>query len=128
MTETKKRRPIEIYEDYWSLTVGHTDYFDKDATSFKILKYLSDRIDKNSNAIYRGDGQFYTLQDEILRISPKSPSSSKDDQIASTRKEINQFVKIGFIEPHHSGKSSLTDDFPLQKLREKNKEFFLKFY
>ena len=124
MTETKKRRPIEIYEDYWSLTVGHTDYFDKYATSFKILKYLSDRIDKNSNAIYKGDGQFYTLQDEILKISPKSPSSSKVDQIASTRKEINQFVKIGFIEPHHSGKSSLTDDFLSAKTEKKKQRIF----
>ena len=40
MSNTKKRNAKEIYEDYWALTVGHTDYFDKDAVSFKILKFL----------------------------------------------------------------------------------------
>ena len=66
MTETKKRRPIEIYEDYWSLTVGHTDYFDKDATSFKILKYFFEKSLSRKNIgtgdRFRSGGTWFELQ------------------------------------------------------------------
>jgi putative restriction endonuclease len=124
MSNTKKRNAKEIYEDYWALTVGHTDYFDKDAVSFKILKFLSDRIDKGARSIQRGDGQFYKLQDQILEISPKSQLSDKKSQIVSIRKEINQFIKIGFIEPHHSGKNSLTNNFLSAGNERKKKRIF----
>ena len=121
--KTKKRRPEEIYEDYWSLTVGHTDYFDRKEASYKVLKHLSKRIDDGCKPIFARDGQFEKLQDEILEISPKG-AKLKENQTPSTRKEINQFVKTGLIEPHLSKKNPLTDDFLSAGNERKQKRIF----
>ena len=69
MTETKKRRSIEIYEDYWSLTVGHTNYFTKDTPSFKVLKLLNDFVDNNDKPLKKGDPRYHELQKKVLLVS-----------------------------------------------------------
>ena len=110
MTETKKRRSIEIYEDYWSLTVGHTDYFTKDTPSFKVLKLLNDFVDNNDKPLKRGDPRYHELQKKVLLVSPKN-AGTQDSKEQSIRKEINQFIKIGFLEPGLVDKHFLTQKF-----------------
>tara|TARA_B100000676_G_C18061317_1_gene837965 strand:- start:18 stop:1133 length:1116 start_codon:yes stop_codon:yes gene_type:complete len=110
MTETKKRRSIEIYEDYWSLTVGHTDYFTKDTPSFKVLELLNEFVNNNNNFLKRGDPRYNDLQKKVLMISPKNAGTQASKE-QSIRKEINQFVKIGFLEPGLVEKHFLTQKF-----------------
>ena len=90
MTETKKRRSIEIYEDYWSLTVGHTDYFTKDTPSFKVLKLLNDFVDNNDKPLKRGDPRYHELQKKVLLVSPKNAGTQASKE-QSIRKELLQF-------------------------------------
>ena len=110
MTETKKRRSAEIYEDYWSLTVGHTDYFTRDTPSFKVLRLLNEFVEHNHNPLKRGDPRYNELQKQVLLVSPKNAGSQASKE-QSIRKEINQFIKIGFLEPGLVEKHYLTDKF-----------------
>lgn len=118
---TKKRRASELYEDYWMLTVGHTDYFSKGTVSYQILEHLVSFVENNNNVLIKGDPRYEILQNEILELSPKKAELLKN-KLPSIRKEINQFVKIGFIEPglknqHHLTKEFLTAQTQLRKQR-----------
>jgi len=110
MIDTKKRRSIEIYEDYWSLTVGHTDYFTRDTTSFKVLKLLNKFVNDNDKALKRGDSRYNELQKKVLLVSPKNAGTQASKE-QSIRKEINQFIKIGFLEPGLVDSHFLTQKF-----------------
>ena len=110
MIDTKKRRSIEIYEDYWSLTVGHTDYFTRDTTSFKVLSLLNKFVNDNDKALKRGDSRYNELQKKILLVSPKNAGTQASEE-QSIRKEINQFIKIGFLEPGLVDSHFLTQKF-----------------
>jgi len=129
MTKTKKRRKKENYEDYWKLTVGNTKFFDKNDTSEKILKLLSERVDNNELSLLGSntDRRFYNLQDKVIKISPKD-AKRYEDKIVSTRKEINQFIKIGFIEPGVTVKHPLVDDFLRAKTEFKKRKIFSKIF
>ena len=129
MTKTKKRQKNEIYEDYWKLTVGNTKFFNKNDTSEKILKLLSERVDNNEVSLLGSnrDRRFYKLQDKVVKISPKSAKEYKN-KIVSTRKEINQFIKIGFIEPGITAKHPLVDHFLKAITEFKKRKIFSKIF
>ena len=120
---TKKRQKKEIYEDYWKLTVGNTDFFSKEAVSYKILKFLNDFVDTNTNIIKRGDCRYLELQKNVLKISPKQ-AKKEEDKLVSTRKEINQFIKIGFFKPGLTKKHPFTENFLNSPTQKKKQRFF----
>ena len=102
MGNTKKRRDIEIYENYWKFTAAHLDIT---GTKFNnCLNVIVTFIDKNKseleeNAKYANDfseSELYkTLQHKIVVTS----GFKGKDASLSARKVINQFVKIGFVYP-----------------------------
>ncbi len=86
------------YEEYWKLTLEYTDF--NDSKFLKTLQIVVDKIDAlniNSNYSYTTK-DYQDLQNEVLLQVPKT-ASNINDQLASTRKAINQCVKLGFIEP-----------------------------
>lgn len=88
MTEQK-------YEDYWKLTLGFTDIYG--ANFHNYLKIIINFIDENNITEQSYKSALYEqLQKIFQEINP-----SKND--ASIRKEINQFVKLGFIKHKLAG-------------------------
>jgi len=86
-------KSIQNYEEYWKLTLEYTD-FNSDA----FITTLSIILDKIDNTGYIKSSSFYNdLQIEVLSKVPKT-SSNIENQLASTRKAINQFIKMGFVE------------------------------
>ncbi len=83
----------QTYEDYWVLTLEYTDF--NNEKFLKTLKICVNFIDKNANIPYSAE-KYKVLQEEVLAEVPKSSSDIKN-QLASTRKAINQLVKLGFI-------------------------------
>lgn len=91
---------IQQYDKYWKLTVEyddiHGEYFDK---ILRIIVEFIDREDlinrKCTPALNR------KLQEEVNEINPKA-------NMASVRKSINQYIKLGFINPGYNGYNSLT--------------------
>ena len=121
MANTKKRRDVEIYENYWKFTAAHLDIT---GTKFNnCLNVIVFFIDKNIDALEENaklglnfsDCDLYKqLQSKIVDISGFQGS----DATLSARKVINQFVKIGFINPLLLGYHPLVKSF----IRETNKE------
>ena len=76
----------QMYENYWSLTLEYTDFngegFNK--TLELIVKYIDKYNGQMSSEIYKD------LQEKLNKITPKN-------DMASIRKAINQFLKLGFI-------------------------------
>lgn len=121
MANTKKRRDIEIYEDYWKFTAAHLDIT---GTKFgNCLNVIVMFIDKHRSALEENamqgedfsDSDLYRqLQEQIVNIS----GFEGNDATLSARKVVNQFVKIGFVYPFLTGYHPLVKDF----LRETNKQ------
>ena len=86
MSNTKKARENQIYENYWSLTLEYTDFSDEkfNKTLELIVKYIDKYNGNISSEIYKD------LQEKLNKITPKN-------DMASIRKAINQFLKLGFI-------------------------------
>ena len=111
MTKTKKRQKNEQYEDYWRITLGNTNYFETNSQAMKVLKLLSDYVDKKEpTLIGNNKGRYRNLQDEVLKVSPK-PAKSLESQRESARKEINQFTKLGFFKNGLTEKTLFVDEF-----------------
>lgn len=114
MAGTKKRRNVEIYENYWKFTAAHLDIT---GTKFNnCLNVIVMFIDKNLLALKENaeqglnfsDSDLYkNLQDQIVEIS----GFKGTDATLSARKAINQFVKIGFVYPLLIGYHSLVKSF-----------------
>jgi hypothetical protein len=83
--------PQQIYEDYWSLTLAYTNY--NGEKFLKTLEICIEFIDE-FKPIHYSEAVYKVLNDRILASIPKYGS----DPDASTRKAINQLVKLGFIE------------------------------
>lgn len=75
------------YEDYWKITLEYSDI--NGERFIGTLKIIVEFINKHKNKEYSKE-LFNRLQEEINKKYPK-----KD--MASVRKSINQFVKLGFI-------------------------------
>lgn len=115
---TKKSKQNQQYDEYWKLTVEYTDIFG--AQFNNTLKVIVNFIDKNIDKITTIDIDKYTnkdktekekfqeiyksLQNIVFAIYPKA-------DLGSTRKSINQFIKLGFINPYLKGYHKLTKRF-----------------
>lgn len=111
MYKSKKSIKEQKYEEYWKLTVEYSDIH-----SIRFRNTLSVIVDYIDNCKELSSGykkQFYKeIQDIIFEVFPKSDK-------ASTRKSINQMVKLGFIKPFLSGYHKKTKAF--LKASSKNK-------
>lgn len=131
MKDTKKRRQIEIYKNYWNFTAAHLDIT---GTKFNnCLKVIILFIKKNQSALQensiRGqsfaDSDLYKkIQTEIVDISGFKGKHAT----LSARKVINQFVKIGFIYPMLLGYHPSVKKFLLETNREKKQLIFSKIF
>lgn len=86
-----KKRVIknQKYENYWSLTLEYSDFYGKPFND--VLSIIVAFIDKmNAKNTEIKSKEYNELQELIEKQYPKKDS-------ASTRKSINQFLKLGFI-------------------------------
>lgn len=113
------------YEDYWKLTLEYTDFNDKKFLT--TLQIIVDKIDYlNRNNDYEYSSKDYTdLQNEILLAVPKN-ASKKEYKLASTRKAINQCVKLGFINSNLMSYNINTKVYLEAKTNRKRKTIFSK--
>lgn len=82
-----KEAKSQTYEDYWKITLEYTDI---DGDKFRgTLKIIVDFINKNKNNPFSTD-IYEKLQSEVAKVYSKV-------DMASVRKSINQFVKLGFV-------------------------------
>ncbi len=120
----KKIMSQQNYEEYWKLTLEYTDF--NDSSFITTLKTVVDKIDNlNQSGIYVYNSKDYKdLQDEILNKIPKT--SSVENQLASTRKAINQCVKLGFVNSKLQSYHNLTKEYLEAKTDRKRKTLFSK--
>lgn len=137
MGNTKTRPKTEIYDKYWTMSVGLTDIYSKKFTD--CLKIVVDYIDTNNKAIkewnkkkgmvsskqYFCDSNLY--DDLVERIISYMNYTSKSAD-TSARKVINQYVKIGFIYPFLSGYNKLVLQFIQAITRQEKKVLFSKMF
>lgn len=100
-----KKRAItdQRYEKYWKLTLEYTDYTDKPFND--VLSIIVDYIDKYVDFDEGITSKIYqNMQKTIGKLYPK-------EDPASTRKSINQFFKLGFINNYGKGYHYLTKRF-----------------
>lgn len=131
MNNTKKRRDVEVYENYWKFTAAHLDIT---GTKFNnCLNIIVRFIDKNRVALGENaktcknfsDSEYYKiLQQQIVDIS----GFKGNDATLSARKVINQFVKIGFVYPLLIGYHPLVKSFILETSKEKKEIIFSKIF
>lgn len=131
MANLKKRRNVEIYENYWKFTAAHLDIT---GTKFNnCLNVVVMFIDKNLSALKENaeqgmdfaDSDLYTnLQQQIVDIS----GFVGNDAMLSARKVINQFVKIGFIYPLLIGYHPLVKSFIAETNEAKKTIIFSKIF
>ncbi len=98
----KKIIQNQRYEKYWQLTLEYSDFYGQPFND--VLRIIVDYIDKKvDKSIGITSDNYEELQTLIMKVYPKSD--------ISTRKSINQFFKLGFI--NNLGKSYhyLTKDF-----------------
>ena len=82
---SKKSIKNQKYEKYWSLTLEYTNFSDD---KFNLtLKTIVDFIDENPKIT---SVEYNRLQEILNELTPK-------EDMASIRKAINQFLKLGFI-------------------------------
>ena len=115
---TKKAKQNHQYDEYWKLTVEYSKIFG--APFNNTLKIIVKFIDDNIGDINAIDIKKYKLKDKkekqklsILYKELQSIISNvyKKADMGSTRKSINQFVKLGFINPYLRGYHNLTKKF-----------------
>lgn len=98
------------YEEYWKLTLEYTDFNDsKFLTTLKLLVNKVDELNVCGNYVYNSK-DYQELQRTILNTVPKS-SVDMNNQLGSTRKAINQCVKLGFVNPEFKSYHPNTKDY-----------------
>ena len=97
--KTKKKVEDQVYEDYWDLNMAWTDF-----NGEKFLTALKISIDfiKNLHEEY-SDKDYPNLQQKI--------SVALDLDLISTRKGINELVKLGFINSFLKGYHPLSEEY-----------------
>lgn len=122
---------MEVYENYWKFTAAHLDIT---GTKFNnCLNVIVRFIDKNRDELkenaqnsssFAASALYKTLQKQIVDIS----GFRGNDATLSARKVINQFVKIGFVNPLLSGYHPLVKAFILETNKEKKEVLFSKIF
>lgn len=131
MSRTKKRRDIEVYENYWKFTAAHLDIT---GTKFHNCLHVIVRfIDQNRSALeehaqsrsrFSESALYRTLQQQIVDLS----GFRGGDAALSARKAINQFVKIGFVYPFLAGYHPLVKPFLRAESKEKKEILFSRIF
>lgn len=104
------------YEDYWKLTLEYTDI---NSDKFRgTLEIIVSFIYKYSSEPY-SVAKYNRLQQELNLYYPKI-------DMGSVRKSINQFVKLGFIQPHLTAYNLETIEFLGAKSNKKRQSVFSK--
>ncbi len=117
---TKKVSETQNYENYWKLTLEYSDI--QGAPFINVLNTIVQFIDSHPNLKEEYSSEDYqSLTKMINNIYPKR------DQ-ASTRKSINQFVKLGFIYPKLSGYPKETKRFLFADSERKRELLFSEVY
>lgn len=100
----KKVITNQRYEDYWKITLEYSDFLGLPFNN--VLSIIVNFIDSNKNIIENGitSDQYKELQRNIEKLYSKKDS-------ASTRKSINQFLKLGFINNQCKGYHPSTKKF-----------------
>jgi len=107
---------VQQYEDYWKITL---EYSDINGERFRgTLKIIVDFIDTNKKKPFSKE-LFKELQEKINSVYPKA-------DLASVRKSISQFVKLGFINPYLKSYNEDTLEFLEAKTNRKRKLLFSK--
>ncbi|CZE50300.1 HNH endonuclease [Campylobacter geochelonis] len=110
--QTKKAKQNQKYESYWSLTLEYTDFMDINFNG--VLQNIVNFIDNNNNI---NSKKYQELQKLIYKFRPK-----KD--MASVRKSINQFLKLGFINNKFNGYHPKTKEFLQEKLEPRKRRIY----
>ncbi len=106
------------YEEYWSLTLEYSDIYGEQFNF--TLNYIVNYIDiYQYNIVYNNELQkiYNELQKDLMIIYKKV-------DMASVRKSINQFIKLGFINPGLYSYHSKTKKFLNEKNIERKKILF----
>ena len=100
---TKKAKEEQQYDSYWKLTV---EYSDIHGTLFNnVLDLIVKFIDNHRLASIDCTPELNKkLQGIVNEINPK-------EDMGSVRKSINQFIKLGFVNPGYKGYHPLTKKF-----------------
>lgn len=111
----KKVSETQEYENYWKITLEYSNIHSE--KFINTLKIIIDFIDEKEDFI-KGNGYskllYKQLTERIEHIYPKADS-------ASTRKSINQFIKLGFVKPFFNGYHNKAKQF-LRADNEKKRE------
>lgn len=123
--QLKKIMPQQNYEEYWKLTLEYTDFNDeKFLTTLQLLVNKVDNLNANENYSYNSR-DYKDLQQEVLRAVPKS-SSNINNQLGSTRKAINQCIKLGFVNPELKSYHPNTKDYLTARSSRRRQTLFSK--
>ncbi|MFR3557138.1 MAG: HNH endonuclease [Paraclostridium sordellii] len=113
---TKKSIKNQEYEQYWQLTLEYSDiYSDKFNGCLGIIVKF---IDDNKNENFTTE-KYVKLQNTVNSVFPKS-------DMGSTRKSINQFVKLGFIDYNLKSYHKETKAFLRSSDKDKKRSLFSK--
>ncbi len=113
---SKKSIKNQKYENYWKITLEYSDIFGEPFNN--VLQIIVDYIDKYNLKDNGLTKEIYQrLQNTINAIYPKV-------DMGSTRKSINQFVKLGFVQPYLKGYHKLTKPFLKEQNRDKKQDLF----
>ncbi len=131
MSNTKKRRDVEIYENYWKFTAAHLDIT---GTKFNnclnvIVRFIDmhkDELEENAGSgnNFAESDLYKLLQGQIVLIS----GFKGKDPALSARKVINQFVKIGFVYPFLTGYHPLVRNFIKEEDKRRKETIFSKIF
>lgn len=102
------------YESYWKITLEYSDFFGENFR--RCLAVIVAFIDEQKNIPFSSE-KYETLQNRVEGVFPKTDS-------ASTRKSINQYVKLGFILPELVFYHPATKAF-LNEVNQENKKALL---
>lgn len=110
------------YEEYWKLTLEYTDFNDKKfLTTLAMVVEKIDELNSNGNYVYKSfDNK--TLQKAIIEKLPKGAK----DPLISTRKAINQCIKLGFVNPKYQSYHPNTKDYLNAKSNKKRQTLLSK--
>lgn len=108
----------QLYEKYWALTLEYSDIYGEQFNNvlFEIVNFIDSQPNKNREM---APEDYKRLQRNIELMYPKSDS-------ASTRKSINQMLKLGFINNHAIGYHKYTKKFLNENNADQKRTLFSK--
>lgn len=117
----KKVIENQTYEDHWKLSLGTSDFFGDQfrRTLALILKHIEKyKLDQltQEEKIINLDAKKKDFIDEVVHYDELKKNIRKiypnDDKTgATTRKQINQYIKLGFIKPYFNGYAPLAYEY-----------------